>query len=303
MSDDNKWTVVGRTLAMNGFLAKAYIKHIQSSQHSQSAVSINDIIIHCGDNGVPATTKSPVCKHSTGKEFPTCPPDYPTFICNSKDQCVEGLCQKCLLDFISEDALLNNSDSKAVESLETGVCQGCCICGVSNISQRSGIVFDTNSNVTVTDQDYQAMADDIMAQMESAYPDTPPNTKSKQSLINILTTINEKVVQNTNQSLSTATTIVTDGAGSSVRNVSEDLVVNAVMNAIQGDSNAVSQLQAFVNQEISNIKQDVDKSVISSFSDAWQSSKSLIIIVGIAFLVIILGIVVLTIKKALTHAG
>ena len=141
--DDSKWTVAGRTAALNGFFADAYIKHIQSSSQSKSAAIINDIFVDCSSNGVPSTKDSPACSQRTKcKDI--------TQICNTESKCVEGLCEKCLLNFVPKSALLHQAPSKALVSLQTGVCQGCCTCGVHDVLQRTGVVFDTTAKVSVT---------------------------------------------------------------------------------------------------------------------------------------------------------
>ena len=93
------------------------------------------------------------------------------------------------------------------------------------------------------------------------------------------------------------------GPGTEVNDVTMNTEITAVMNALAkiDDKTGIDLLNKLVEQQMLDIKQNVDKQVVGGFTAAWQEGKKTFIELGLYLLALVLVMVFLILYKASHH--
>ena len=224
-------------------------------------------------------------------------------------------CPKCMLMYMSQSDIdkafdLNDPDQqsfrKLFEKIGTGVCEGLCHITIKDIEQNNTLIYDIKSEMTISPLDINQIINDVIQKTQERYGYTDKSdtfVDNITKIINIITT-NANLTSNIKQNISSQQVIEINGA-TSVKGVTQNLIVNAVMNAIVNSCSdeddktcSIDLIEQIVQQQMDFIKSEVDKNIIGNFEYVWQQSKLYFIGIGIFLLILLIIIVSLLFYKA-----
>ena len=223
-------------------------------------------------------------------------------------------CQKCMLMYMSQDNIdkafdPTNTDQsylKLFKQIGNGVCAGLCHIRIEDVEQNNILIYDVTSqiNVSLPVPDINEIVNSVIQKTNARYGYLDKTNTSKDNIVSIITMIQQKLSENIKQNISTQQSINVTG-GATVKGVTQNLIVNAVMSAIVNSCSekdntncSINLIEEMVQQQIDFIKSEVDKDVIGDFQYVWQQSKLYFIGTGIFLLILFILIVCLLFYKA-----
>lgn len=220
-------------------------------------------------------------------------------------------CKKCMLMYMSQTDIdkafdQTNPDHQIFltlfKKIGTGVCGGLCHITIEDVEQNNILIYDVSSEMTISPTDINEIVNDVIQKTRERYGYTDKTDTYTQNIISIITNIKLNLTDNINQNISSQQIINITG-GTQVKGVTQNLIVNAVMNAIvnscsDGQNCSINLIEEMVQQQMDFIKSEVDKNVIGDFQYVWQESKLYFIGTGIFLLILLILIVGLLFYKA-----
>jgi hypothetical protein len=228
-----------------------------------------------------------------------------SFIISVQSKKIGDLCNKCMLTYLSQDDIdkidfQNNSPSniylQLFKEIGTGVCGGLCYIKIEDIQQNNILVYDIQSTLNVQPIDVKKIIDYVKSEIQKRYGYTDTSNNFDQLITNIITMIKAKTEVNVTQNINSQQII--QATGGNLVGVTQNLVVDSVMNAIATSSDAVNLVDQMVQEQMDFIQKEVDKNVIGDFTYVWEESKAYIIGCGIFLLSLFIIIIVLLMYKA-----
>jgi len=217
----------------------------------------------------------------------------------------EKACTKCVTTFLSQhdiDRGFHTDDPQhdiylsLYKKINTGVCRGLCHVSIEDITQNNVLIYKIGHDIK-TEIDYKKIADYVNSELQKRYGYTDTSDTFVTNITSIIKKINSKATERITQNINDSQAITTTGSGDVV-GVSQTLVINAVMYAIQSNDTSVDLIQQMVDKQIEFIQKEVDKNVIGDFTYVWQQTKWYIIGCGIFLLSLVIITIVLLMYKA-----
>lgn len=214
------------------------------------------------------------------------------------------LCENCMLTYLTQDdidkAIKDNSNSNVYlelfNQIGKGVCGGLCYVNIEDIEQNNILIYDISSSIN-TEINIKKIIDYVKSEIQKRYGYTDTSNNFDKSITDIINDIKPKVNVNMTQNISALQSINIGGSGQ-VKGVTQNLIINAIMNAITSSSDALNSVDQMVQEQMDFIKSEVDKNIIGDFTYVWEESKWYIIGCGIFLLSLFIIIIVLLMYKA-----
>ena len=180
-----------------------------------------------------------------------------------------------------------------------GVCYSSCNCEVANVVMENIIIFKEKDNIVPSDPGIKKIADDVYKDMVKKFGDEYSSAFSDQ-VAKIIVDISSTVTTNVNRIISSVQLIqVVDGSAYAIH---EDVLVDAVMSAITQSDDSMNLISQITDQISQNIKNNVDKTLLSNFEYIWEEGKTYFIVTGLFIVGMILLVMALLIYRAVYGA-
>lgn len=203
-------------------------------------------------------------------------------------------CKDCLNLFLTDSELTGENylkNKSFIDYIRNNTCSPLCICNLNSIIQDSTLIFTPDSSITTEDINTDEITNNVLEDIQSKYNYTPDTKNIK----NIIVSIQEKVVQNINQLITSSNVIELTGAGS-LNNIKVVSSINAVMNAIVTNKDSVTSISNIVNNMVSDIQKEVTEKVNVNIKNIILQNSGMLIglgsLVGILFIIIIVLLVI-----------
>jgi hypothetical protein len=173
--------------------------------------------------------------------------------------------------------------------------------GISGNSKIDNLHISTRIAAQFTAKN--SNTDDIVAAVKKEMEAKYPESISKDDLKKLVEGIKSYTDQKIDQSATAHARVDVRGPGTEVNDVTMNTEITAVMNALAkiDDKTGIDLLNKLVEQQMLDIKQNVDKQVVGGFTAAWQEGKKTFIELGLYLLALVLVMVFLILYKAAHH--
>lgn len=203
-------------------------------------------------------------------------------------------CEDCLKLFIDLEKLEANESmtvedkKKTIQYIRRSVCRGACVCTVNKLDMTNDVVFITDSTI-VDEVDVDIITEKLNVYLSEQYKNQDfKEAADKNKVSQIINDININLSSNISQSVATFQTVKIEGAGS-IKNVSMEVMVRAVMVTMLRNKATVESISEFAQAIFEKIAQEVQKSFKDELKAMMKKYKTQLIVMfslfGLAFLI------------------
>lgn len=215
--------------------------------------------------------------------------------CNTKNDCNIGVCNKqdkCLVSY--------DGENECVRFNKDAICYSSCTDELCGLNLENTMNFNVENFQNPSKEDVLNISKQINNKIQKEYNDNNYNaTNDINNVVNILTTINFSQIISTSQVATQIQAVNITGSSVKLTSVKMSIVSDIIMKAIIKNTESIDIITKISNELIEKIKDDVKHDFLSNFEYAWKSLKKFVIITGIVFISIIIGIVILLISNAM----
>jgi len=277
-------TVYSKKQFLLSEIADSYVKQIKN-QSINSTINITSTI------NVDCTSDIPPCRVEDRLDNGKCP----------------NYCQLCLETGFTRDDISGENrqkNQKLITDYKKTVCQGNCVCSLSNIDMNNTVFFNSFTKIDSGSINKDQILNDIKDSYEKKY-DIITNDEFKKNISDIITKITQKIVQNVNQVISSQQEITIVGTGSSIKNVTMTIMIDAILKAMMSacsDDNSdciLENINSIVEEEIKKVKENIDNSFRATFLQIWGKVKIYFLILMIFIILLLLLFFTMLINRAI----